>query len=110
MILPMISTTSMTHWRDLRLAGCTAWKSQKAMFHSWLKSPTISTHFHWQRTSEGVDKCNLGSESPQAAAKKLMTFQTTKGVTAATSANWDLLGMAFLSRISTTTSMIITVT
>jgi hypothetical protein len=55
-------------------------ESRKCLVFSALKRPTISTHF--QRPSEGVDKCNLGSR--QAAAKKLMAFQTTKGVTAAT--------------------------
>ncbi len=45
-----------------------------------LKSPTISTLF--PRPSEGVDKCDF--RVLPGGGKKLMAFQTTKGVTAAT--------------------------
>ncbi len=57
-------------------------ESRKCLDFSALKRPTISTLF--QRPSEGVDNAILGSL--QAATKKLMAFQTTKGVTATTHA------------------------
>jgi hypothetical protein len=75
-----ISKICTPQFADDAYVPVTTWKSQKAMLHSGLKSPTISTLF--QRPSEGVDKCDF--RVPAGGGKKLMAFQTTKGVTATT--------------------------
>ena len=58
----------------------TAWKNEKELVRSELKSPTISTLF--QRSAGGVDKCYFRVLS--GGGKKIKAIQTTKGITAAT--------------------------
>ncbi len=53
------------------------------MLHSQLKRPTVTISTLFQRPPyEGVGKCDFRVTA--GCGKKLMSFQTTKGVTAAT--------------------------
>ena len=57
-----------------QMCQCTAWKSQKAMLHSGLKSPMISTLFQ----SSLKEMANAISGSLQAPAKSYSHFKQQK--------------------------------
>ncbi len=74
-------------WNETSELIDTAWKSQKVMLHSQLTRPTVTISILFQRPYEGVGKCFFRVTA--GGCKKLMSYQTTKGVTAATHTHWN---------------------